>query len=50
MNELILPLTKTQISYEFVEKFSRSLNLCNGFIFKGKYDLERMKRAVRRPL
>ena len=49
MNELILPLTKTQISYEFVEKFCPgSLNLCNGFIFKGKYDLERMKRAVRR--
>lgn len=47
MNKIKLPMTTTQLTYEpLEEKGAASLNLCNGFLLKGNYDIERMKRAV----
>lgn len=49
MNVKKIPMTKTQCTYEPLEENgSASLNLCNGFLLKGNYDIERMKRAVKK--
>ena len=44
-----LPMTNTQANYVKFEEVSPSVfNLSNGFLLKGKYDMERMKKAVRK--
>lgn len=47
-NEVKLPATRTEITYAYVAKDSSTLNLSNGFIIKGKYDIERLKKAVQK--
>lgn len=49
MNIKKLPLTKTQRTYEFFEEKGPScFNLCNGFVLNGKYDIEKMTKAVKK--
>lgn len=44
-----LPMTNTQVNYVKFEEISPAVfNLCNGFLLKGSYDMERMKKAVRK--
>ena len=44
-----LPMTNTQANYVKFEEVSPSVfNLSNGFLLKGKYNMERMKKAVRK--
>lgn len=49
MYKMKLPMTKTQLTYEPLEENgSASLNLCNGFLLKGNYETERMKKAIKK--
>ena len=44
-----LPMTNTQANYVKFEEVSPSVfNLSNGFLLKCKYNMERMKKAVRK--
>lgn len=44
--EIRIPVTMTERNYAYVAKDSSTLNFSNGFIIKGEYSTERLKKAV----